>query len=61
MSAFARYIGIDYSGARYFEMHGLKPDWSAFLADFQRHWPTDGEAEWLGKQALDECEDLTAI
>ena len=41
---------------RYFEMHGLKPDWSAFLDDFQRDWPTDGEAEWLGKQALDECE-----
>ena len=22
-------------------MHGLKPDWPAFLDDFQRHWPTD--------------------
>jgi hypothetical protein len=26
---------------RYFEAHGLKRDWVAFLDDFQRHWPTD--------------------
>ncbi len=26
---------------RYFEVHRLKPDWPAFLDDFQRHWPTD--------------------
>jgi hypothetical protein len=26
---------------RYFEVHRLEPDWSAFLDDFQRHWPTD--------------------
>jgi hypothetical protein len=24
-----------------FEVHRLKPDWHAFLDDFQRHWPTD--------------------
>jgi len=23
-----------------FEVHRLKPDWSAFLDDFQHHWPT---------------------
>ena len=37
-------IGIDHGFSfplRYFEVHGLKPDWSAFLDDFQRHWPTD--------------------
>ena len=28
---------------RYFEVHQLPPDWDAFLDDFQRHWPTDGE------------------
>jgi hypothetical protein len=22
-------------------VHRLKPDWSAFLDDFRRHWPTD--------------------
>jgi hypothetical protein len=26
---------------RYFEAHGLLPDWPTFLDDFQRHWPTD--------------------
>jgi hypothetical protein len=25
---------------RYFEVHGLLRDWSRFLDDFQRHWPT---------------------
>lgn len=28
---------------RYFEAHGLVLDWPAFLDDFQKHWPTDGE------------------
>jgi len=32
---------------RYFEVHRLKPDWSAFLDDFQRHWPTDEDNTWL--------------
>ena len=37
-------VGIDHGFSfplRYFEVHGLKPDWSAFLEDFQHHWPTD--------------------
>jgi hypothetical protein len=37
-------VGIDHGFSfplRYFEMHGLKPEWPAFLDDFQRHWPTD--------------------
>ena len=37
-------VGIDHGFSfplRYCEAHGLKPDWSAFLDDFQRHWPTD--------------------
>ena len=37
-------VGIDHGFSfplRYFEAHRLKPDWSAFLDDFQRHWPTD--------------------
>ena len=36
-------VGIDHGFSfplRYFEAHGLKPDWPAFLDDFQRHWPT---------------------
>jgi hypothetical protein len=28
---------------RYFEAHGLKPDWPTFLDDFQLHWPTDDD------------------
>jgi hypothetical protein len=37
-------VGIDQGFSfplRYFEAHGLKPDWPSFLDDFQRHWPTD--------------------
>jgi hypothetical protein len=36
-------VGIDHGFSfplHYFEAHGLKPDWPAFLDDFQRHWPT---------------------
>lgn len=39
-------VGIDHAFSfpiRYFESHGLAPDWFAFLDDFQRHWPTDGD------------------
>ena len=39
-------VGIDHAFSfplRYFEVHRLPPDWPAFLEDFQRHWPTDGE------------------
>jgi hypothetical protein len=37
-------VGIDHGFSfplRYFEAHGLEPDWPSFLDDFQRHWPTD--------------------
>jgi hypothetical protein len=37
-------VGIDHGFSfplRYFEAHGLIPDWSVFLDDFHRHWPTD--------------------
>jgi hypothetical protein len=39
-------VGIDHGFSfplRYFEKHGLQPGWPAFLNDFQRHWPTDGD------------------
>lgn len=26
---------------RYFEVHHIEPDWSVFLEDFRKHWPTD--------------------
>ena len=37
-------VGIDHGFSfplRYFEAHGLLPQWPRFLDDFQRHWPTD--------------------
>jgi hypothetical protein len=37
-------VGIDHGFSfplRYFEVHQLKPNWSEFLDDFRRHWPTD--------------------
>jgi len=37
-------VGIDHALSfplRYFEVHGLPPDWTVFLEDFRRHWPTD--------------------
>ncbi len=40
----ATLVGIDHGFSfplRYFETHGLLPDWPRFLDDFQRHWPTD--------------------
>ncbi len=39
-------VGIDHGFSfplRYFEVHQIAPDWPAFLDDFQRHWPTDGD------------------
>lgn len=43
-------IGIDHGFSfpiAYFEKHGLKKDWGAFLEDFQRHWPTEGENTYV--------------
>ncbi len=43
-------VGIDYGFSfplRYFEVHRLKPDWAAFLDDFQRHWPTDDDHTYV--------------
>jgi hypothetical protein len=43
-------VGIDHGFSfplRYFEAHHLPPDWPAFLDDFQRHWPTDGDQVYV--------------
>lgn len=43
-------VGIDHGFSfplRYFETHGLEPDWSTFLDDFQRHWPTDEDHTYV--------------
>lgn len=39
-------VGIDHAFSfplRYFEVHQIPPDWPAFLEDFHKHWPTDGD------------------
>jgi hypothetical protein len=43
-------VGIDHGLSfplRYFEAYGLEPDWSAFLDDFQHHWPTDEDHTYV--------------
>jgi hypothetical protein len=38
--------GIDHAFSfprAYFDAHGVPHDWDAFLGDFHRHWPTDGD------------------
>ena len=43
-------VGIDHAFSfplRYFEMHQLPLDWSAFLDDFHLHWPTDADAMYV--------------
>jgi hypothetical protein len=43
-------VGVDHGFSfplRYFEVHGLLPDWLQFLDDFQRHWPTDEDHTYV--------------
>lgn len=47
-------VGIDHGFSfplRYFEAHGLVPDWPTFLDDFQRHWPTDEDNTYVREGA----------
>ena len=46
----ATLVGIDHGFSfplRYFEAHRLLPDWSRFLDDFRRHWPTDEDHTYV--------------
>jgi hypothetical protein len=46
----AMLVGIDHGFSfplRYFEVHHLPLDWSAFLTDFHHHWPTDGDTTYV--------------
>ncbi|KNY35393.1 MAG: hypothetical protein K8S26_10425 [Agrobacterium sp.] len=43
-------VGIDHAFSfplRYFETHGLLPDWPRFLEDFRCHWPTDEDHAYV--------------
>lgn len=53
-------VGIDHSFSfplRYFEVHQLEPDWTAFLEDFQRHWPTDNPHTYVDFVRCGSCGD----
>jgi len=42
----ATLVGIDHGFSfplRYFEEYGLSLNWTVFLEDFQKHWPTDDD------------------
>ena len=54
----ATLVGIDHGFSfplRYFEAHHLIPDWSMFLDDFQRHWPTDNDNTYVDFVRLGNC------
>ena len=43
-------VGIDHGFSfplRYFETYRLTHNWPAFLDDFRRHWPTDGDHTYV--------------
>lgn len=43
-------VGIDHGFSfpmQYFESHQLRLDWTEFLEDFHRHWPTDGDNNYV--------------
>lgn len=43
-------VGIDHGFSFpvwYFQTYHLPPEWSAFLDDFQRHWPTDDDNTYV--------------
>src|ERR1700674_481679 len=54
----ATLVGIDHGFSfplRYFEVHRLKPDWPAFLDDFQHHWTTDDNRNFWSADAVMLC------
>ena len=51
-------VGIDHGFSfplRYFEKYGLPHDWTAFLNDFQEHWPTDEKSTYVDFVREGEC------
>jgi len=54
-------VGIDHGFSfplKYFEQHRLPLDWSVFLEDFQRHWPTDGPHTYVDSVRDGTCGDV---
>ncbi|HKW61291.1 MAG TPA: hypothetical protein VJN89_01990 [Candidatus Acidoferrum sp.] len=55
--------GIDHGFSfpmKYFQKYGLAHDWSAFLADFQKHWPTDADNTYVDFVREGECGNAQA-
>jgi hypothetical protein len=51
-------VGIDHGFSfplAYFEAHGLRHDWPAFLDDFQHHWPTEEDDVYVDFVRDGEC------
>lgn len=51
-------VGIDHGFSfplRYFEKYRLPHDWPAFLDDFQRHWPTDDDFNYVQSVRAGAC------
>ena len=51
-------VGIDHGFSfplRYFEKYGLPHEWTAFLNDFQEHWPTDEKNTYVDFVREGEC------
>jgi hypothetical protein len=56
-------VGIDHGFSFplvYFEVHHLPLNWPAFLDDFHRHWPTDGDHTYVDFVREGTCGDGTA-
>jgi hypothetical protein len=56
-------VGIDHGFSfplKYFQKYGLPHDWPAFLADFQKHWPTDEDHTYVDFVREGECCDAQA-
>ena len=53
-------VGIDHGFSfpqRYFEKYRLPHDWTVFLNDFQKHWPTDEKNTYVDFVREGECGD----
>jgi hypothetical protein len=56
-------LGTDYGFSfplKYFLKYGLPHNWSSFLADFQKHWPTDADNTYVDFVREGECGNAQA-
>ena len=56
-------VGINHGFSfplKYFQKYGLAHDWPAFLADFQKYWPTDADHTYVDFVREGDCGDAQA-